>query len=77
MKCANPDCNRGLGLVSYRRGWFHKRRYCSMPCCDAFVVERPIRPQQDRSVTTYFEWLSLQKPQPKLMLAVARKGRRI
>jgi hypothetical protein len=22
MKCSNPDCNRGIGLVSHRRGWF-------------------------------------------------------
>ena len=21
MKCSNPDCNRGIGLVAYRRGW--------------------------------------------------------
>jgi hypothetical protein len=76
MKCANHDCNRGLGLVSYRRGWFHTRRYCSRPCRDAFVVEQPNRSQQDRSVTTCFEWLFLQKPQPKLMPAVVRKGRR-
>jgi hypothetical protein len=22
MKCSNPECNRGIGLVAYRRGWF-------------------------------------------------------
>jgi len=26
MKCSNPDCNRGIGLVAYQRGWFSKRR---------------------------------------------------
>src|SRR5215470_17300235 len=24
MKCAKPDCIRGIGLVSYQRGWFSK-----------------------------------------------------
>jgi hypothetical protein len=33
MKCAHPDCNRGIGLISYRRGWFGRvRRYCSRGC---------------------------------------------
>jgi hypothetical protein len=32
MKCANPACNGGIGLVHYRRGWFNKRRYCSKNC---------------------------------------------
>jgi hypothetical protein len=21
MKCSNPECNRGIGLVAYWRGW--------------------------------------------------------
>ena len=54
MKCSNPDCNRGVGLVAYRRGWFNKRRYCSKQCRDAFVAYAP-KLQQER--TTYFEWL--------------------
>ena len=41
MKCSNPDCNRGLGLVAYRRGWFSKRRYCSKHCRDALVADAP------------------------------------
>jgi len=57
MKCSNPDCNRGIGLVAYRRGWFNKRRYCSKQCRDAFVAYAP-KLQQER--TTYFEWLFLQ-----------------
>jgi hypothetical protein len=56
MKCSNPDCNRGIGLVAYRRGWFSKRRYCSRHCRDALVALAP-KPQQKRSTTTYFEWL--------------------
>ena len=56
MKCPNPDCNRGIGLVAYRRGWFSKRRYCSKHCRDAFVVDGP-KPQLKRSTTTHFEWL--------------------
>jgi hypothetical protein len=72
MKCANPDCNRDIGLVAYRRGWFSKRRYCLKHCHDAFV---PQKLQQKRSVSTYFEWLFLQpieNPRLKLKPAVIR-----
>ena len=48
MKCANPDCNRSIGLVSYRRGWFSTRRYCSKHCRHAFVADAP-KLQQKRS----------------------------
>jgi len=74
MKCSNPDCNRNIGLV-HQRGWFSKRRYCSRQCRDTFVAERPKQSRQDRSATTYFEWLFLQpieNPQPKLMPAIVR-----
>jgi hypothetical protein len=57
MKCANPDCNRGIGLVAYRRRWFGKRRYCSRQCRDTAVGERPKQSQQGRKTATYFEWL--------------------
>jgi hypothetical protein len=56
MKCSNPDCDRSIGLIAYRRGWFSKRRYCSKRCRDAFAADAP-KPQQKRSATTYFEWL--------------------
>jgi hypothetical protein len=70
MKCSNPDCNRGIGLVAHRRGLFGKRRYCSRQCRDTFVAERLKRPQQERNATTYFEWLFVQpieNPRPMLM----------
>jgi len=73
MKCSNPDCNRGIGLVHHRR-WFSKRRYCSRDCRDAFVADLP-RSQKGSSATTYFEWLFLQpigNPQQKLKPAVVR-----
>ena len=41
MKCSNPDCNRGIGLVAYQRDWFSNRRYCSKHCRDAFAVDAP------------------------------------
>jgi hypothetical protein len=75
MKCSNPDCNRNIGLVAHQRGWFGQRRYCSRQCRDTFVAERPKQSQRERNATTYFEWLFLQaieRPQPKLMPAVAR-----
>jgi hypothetical protein len=47
MKCAHPACNRGIGLVSHRRGWFGSRLYCSRACRDRAASEprRPRRPQ--------------------------------
>jgi hypothetical protein len=75
MKCSNPDCDRNIGLVAHRRGWFGKRHYCSRQCRDAFVAERPKKSRQERSATTCFEWLFLQpieKPQPKPMPAIIR-----
>lgn len=72
MKCSNPDCYRGIGLVAYRRGWFGKRRYCSRQCRDVLAAERQKR---SRSDTTYFEWLFSQpfeNLQPKLKPAIIR-----
>ena len=60
MKCSNPDCARGIGLVAYRRGWFSKRRYCSLHCRDADAIACPKQTQQERNATSYFEWLFLQ-----------------
>jgi len=73
MKCSHRDCNRGIGLVAYRRGWFDSRRYCSRQCRDTSAAERPKQPQQGRSETTYFDWLfvrSVEKPRSKLTPAV-------
>src|SRR5262245_54507116 len=50
MKCSNPSCSHDIGLVSYRRGWFDKRRYCSKKCRDDFKVERSESHQQVRHV---------------------------
>ena len=75
MKCANPECNRGIGLVHYRRGWFNKRRYCSKNCRDAFAVDLAKQSEQERSAMTYVEWLFFQpirNPQEKLFPAVTR-----
>lgn len=79
MKCSNPECNRGIGLVSHQRGWFCKQRYCSRRCRDAFTVERPKSPSRGRSPGSYFEWLLSQpmgNPQPKFVRAMARVGAR-
>ena len=32
MRCANPICSRGVGLVSHRLGLFDKRYACSKKC---------------------------------------------
>ncbi len=47
MKCAHPLCNRGIGLVSHRRGWFSGRLYCSRACCSNYAAEprKPLLPQ--------------------------------
>src|SRR3974377_831026 len=49
MKCSNPDCKRGIGLVAYQRGWFSKPRYCSQHCRDAFVADAPNLQQKRKS----------------------------
>jgi hypothetical protein len=73
MKCANPNCSRGIGLVAHRRAWFDKRHYCSRQCRDTFVAERPKHSQQRRSATTFCEWLFLQPiEKPKPLPAVVR-----
>ena len=75
MKCSNPECNRHIGLVAHRRGWFSKRRYCSKHCRDAFVPDTP-KLQQKRNVSTYLEWFFLQpieNPQLKLQPAVIQQ----
>ena len=79
MKCSNPDCNRGIGLIAHRRGWFSKRRYCSRNCRDALAACLPKRSHQEQSASTYFEWLFLQpivNPQQKLIRAVIRTNAR-
>ena len=57
MNCSSPNCGHGIGLVSYRRHWFDKRRFCSKKCRDDFTVERPRPSQQERLVGSYFNWL--------------------
>jgi hypothetical protein len=68
MKCSNPRCNHGIGLVSYRRGAFTKGRYCSKKCRDSYVIERA---KPVRAANTYFEWLFLQ---PGGSVAVPQSG---
>jgi hypothetical protein len=57
MKCSNLDCGHGIGLVSYRRHWFDKRRFCSKKCRDDFTVERRRLNQQERLGGSYFNSL--------------------
>ena len=57
MKCSNLNCNHGIGLVSYQRHWFDKRRFCSRKCRDGFTVERPRRRQQEHFAGSYFNLL--------------------
>jgi len=57
MRCSNPYCNRGIGLLAHRRGWFSRRRYCSRNCRYAFAAVQPKRSYQEQSASTYFEWL--------------------
>lgn len=78
MKCAHPDCNRGIGLVSYRRP-FAKARYCSKQCRDSYASEN-MKLAADHHPATYFEWLFLQPPSadplPQLAHSAARMKRR-
>ena len=71
MKCANPTCNHGIGLVSHRRGLFGKRPYCSKDCRDHVAVAPPPKSEY---ATTYFERLFMQPVnlQPRMAVAAVR-----
>jgi len=69
MKCANPTCNHDIGLVSHRRGFFGKQRYCSKQCRDHFSAAPA--PKCERA-TTYFEWLFMQPAALQPRLAAVR-----
>jgi hypothetical protein len=56
MKCANPKCHHGIGLVFYRRGWFNRRRFCSKKCRDEFDFAASDRLQPHRQRASYMEW---------------------
>jgi hypothetical protein len=75
MKCSNPNCGRGIGLIAHRRGWFGKRLYCSKKCRDSFAVESLRSSRPDGNPATYFDWLfrqPIEKPQQKLIPAPIR-----
>ena len=78
-KCSSPTCNHSIGLVSYRRGFFGKRPYCSKKCRDTYVAKRVAPPASKRPrAETYFEWLFAQPiapAQPQLALAAVRVRR--
>lgn len=57
MKCSNPICSHAIGLLSYRRGLFDKRRFCSKQCRNNFKVEKVRDRQPERGAKSYFEWL--------------------
>jgi hypothetical protein len=74
MKCSNPNCSRGIGLVAHRRGLFGKGLYCSKQCRDT-LVRQSNRQHQDPNATTYFEWLfshPIENPRPVLLPVQAR-----
>jgi hypothetical protein len=76
MKCSNPDCNRRIGLVRYRR-WFSKRQYCSRRCRENVVARVPRFLQEKRNATAYFDWLFLEpvetsQPKPAVIRRATR-----
>ena len=52
MKCSHPMCNRGIGLVSYRRS-FRKGLYCSRRCRDYYGTAQRV----SRADAALFAWL--------------------
>ena len=73
MKCSNPDCNRGIGLVAYQRDWFSKRRYCSKHCRDAFAVDAPNLLK--RFVVSLVAFVGLMVPAMFTMAVLAARAR--
>ena len=56
MKCSHPMCNRGIGLVSHRRG-FSKRLYCSRACRHNYAGEWTRSLPQRSADPNLFAWL--------------------
>jgi hypothetical protein len=77
MKCSNPDCNRCIGLVRYRR-WFSRRPYCSRECREDDGARIPTLLQEKRNATTYFQLflLPVEKNQPKPAPVMIRRPTR-
>ncbi len=75
MKCAHPDCNRGIGLLSYWRP-FGKAQYCSKRCRDSYASE-DVKPSTDHHPATYFEWLFLQPSSADPLLQLAHSATRM
>jgi len=73
MKCANPQCDHGIGLVSYRRA-FAKKRYCSKGCRDSYVMEWATPAVPQRAAATYLESLfpPVGNALPQMVRAAAR-----
>ena len=75
MKCSNPDCNRGIGLIAYQRGWFSKRRYCSRHCRNAFVADTPkLQQKRDRLPESDFVQKERGVFDPQYMQALFERG---
>jgi hypothetical protein len=69
VRCSNPKCNRGIGLVFHQRGWFSKRRHRSRDCSYAYLADLSKRPSQELRAMTYFELLfsqPIEKSLPQL-----------
>jgi hypothetical protein len=76
MNCSNPDCDRGIGLIAYRRGWFSKRRYCSRNCRDTVVaIDSAERSPSEQTPATYFDWLFGQPKLAPAAIHVRSKGK--
>lgn len=76
MKCSNPQCNHGIGLISYRRA-FAKKRYCSKKCRDSYVIEWA-KPAVPPPAATYVEWPFLQlagNALPQMVVAAVARAR--
>jgi hypothetical protein len=74
MKCAHPMCNRGIGLVSHRRGWSGKRLYCSRACRDNTAAEQRLPCGPGPSVPSLFELLFAPVGAPRAPVSVRAAG---
>jgi hypothetical protein len=77
MNCSNLNCSHGIGLVSYQRGWFDKRRFCSKKCRDDFAAARPRPSQQEHLAGSYFNWLFANATSQAASSAYSRKLARV
>ena len=75
MRCSNPYCNRGIGLLAHRRGWFSRTAllFKELPLCFRGCSAKTVTPRAERFDLLRMALLATDwNPQQKLIHIKAR-----